>query len=311
MAKAPVNVPYEFEVDLDIPEDQIPNVKTVVLVDIPETENLDFSITNIRKTWREHWSFYGDGELIADTPYFKRLTSWDLPSNKFKYRVDADGQQLPDASSNGKWAWKDRIPSPVQGFIYLLEDFYDTFNYANPSLGSYGQVLNLPSSSYLASPYTTITICRNKTQSYATLNGINDTITWPGSSDIPDMIEISTTSDIINRGFEQKKIWIKTKQDPQTKKGLSYKLIVEGEFYKQTEKTIYITGVYPTTIYTYKAFNYYDNGWTWAYRPDGETETVGQKQVYGVNLTPSVLTLVVSFLNKNGNYEVKQFKHEV
>ena len=57
-----ITVQYEFKVDLNITKDQIPFVKTDLLIDIPESESIECFPIESRRQWYDVYILYGNLE---------------------------------------------------------------------------------------------------------------------------------------------------------------------------------------------------------------------------------------------------------
>lgn len=306
-----ITVQYEFKVDLNITKDQIPFVKTDLLIDIPESESIECFPIESRRQWYDVYILYGnleygDNNIIAICPAFKKDYYWY--SNKlwrFKYsRLKNESYYVPQWTGTSN--------------TYFGNDIYwknlDTYEITSTLSDGTEKILNMPYAygnfiDYPELPYKQIIIRRNKAVSLNYVENINPVYDVPSNYSFPDM-ELhygESMAALLN----QNKYWIKISEN-------KYRLVVVGEFKKKTQKAS-ITYNYNTyeDFYVPHHYKYYVgdpvNDWEYlsCYKLLGKTHHTSTKKIYSSQQTSSKVKLVVGYINKNNKYELKEIRNEI
>ncbi len=293
-----IGTKYNFSVDLDINEDQLPFIKPQILIESPYP--ISFKGKSKVEWYFDSWSLYGDGELIA-------LTNANLNEGTYCY-------------SNRLWRYKynDFFDSNHCYHLWCSKEDYDYLEHNRIIFSSYDQIYAnyMPcfGTDYSLSktlPYNQIKVCRNKYVSIGQAHNINP------SADQPDLTYISF--DNLEKAYKEYNIVEKPKQDIVWQKivenskikGIKYRLNISG----------YLNFLVPLTklgefkyweyedIYTAKYVTYYPEGGD-PYQNAFYELSSQNHQTKVISIHDSIsfnpkIKLLINYINKNNKIETK------
>ena len=329
--KSPVRVQYNFTIDLDIKEEQIPFVKTSLLINDSLEEPYEFKLINNvdGQSDNDIWYLYGDEDLIyvgsriiaptghanLNNGYYYAGSARESASWRCKYYTYSElyNRIYPEWTTLAhfleysiKWVTRNEWKDIEDNSIYRLLLPYHTSYYQKVPAGH-----SAPSPLY-SLPYNTITVKRNTGESVLNVQNMNPVYNSPIDYTYPNMQHLEGENGSLNyQSLRTNKLWIKIGEN-------KYKLKIWGEVFKFTD-TITIENIeYPVWNCTYIPkyyweFSHGDEDWWWyrywsRYELQSSSIDTVTKPRYGGQATQSDLTLSVNYINDKGSHEVRKYK---